>query len=106
MGIKRSRLRLPLPEYKRLCEKVHIRDNWRCKICRYRHDLHAHHIVFRSQGGPDSSDNLITICQDCHEAIHDRYVILLPLKAGEPVDADIGMKILRVNGWKPKRKVR
>jgi hypothetical protein len=108
MGSKRSRLKLPLKEYKLLCNEVFERDNWRCRVCRYRHDLHAHHIVFRSQGGPDASHNLLTICSDCHEAVHNRYVIIACV-TGEidaPINADEGVKIIRVNGWKPKRKVR
>ena len=30
-----------------------------------------HHIVFRSQGGSDESENLITLCHTCHKALHD-----------------------------------
>jgi 5-methylcytosine-specific restriction endonuclease McrA len=108
MGSKRSRVRLPLKEYKKLCELVHERDGWKCRVCRFRQDLHAHHIVFRSQRGPDATFNLVTVCSDCHEAIHSRYVIILAKsgKPDDPVNADEGIKILRVNGWKPKRTVR
>lgn len=101
---KHSRVKLPLKEYKQLCEQVHVRDKWRCTVCKWRQDLHAHHIVFRSQGGDDASYNLLTVCHDCHEAIHDRYVIIMPLREGV-INADEGVKLLRVNGWKPKRKV-
>ena len=28
--------------------------------------MHTHHIVYRSEGGTDRADNLITVCTDCH----------------------------------------
>jgi 5-methylcytosine-specific restriction endonuclease McrA len=31
---------------------------------------HAHHVRRRSQGGEDSVDNLLIVCQSCHGAIH------------------------------------
>jgi hypothetical protein len=103
---KRSRLKLPHAEYKKLCELVYERDRWRCILCKYRMDLHAHHVVFRSQGGDDATYNLITVCSDCHEAIHNRFVIILSLDGdNEPINADEGVRQLRVNGWKPKRNV-
>lgn len=103
--LKRSRLKLAAVAYKKLCDTVYERDIWRCKVCRYRHDLHAHHIIFRSQGGDDASYNLTTLCSDCHEALHMRFVVLLPLVEGDDINADKGFKILRVNNWKPKRNV-
>jgi hypothetical protein len=75
-------------------------------VCRIREPLHAHHIVFRSHGGDDASYNLLTVCSDCHSAIHARFVIVLPLEEGEPINADEGIKIMRVNSWQPKKKVR
>ncbi len=33
--------------------------------------LHVHHIVFKSHGGTDSPDNLITLCDTCHDKLHD-----------------------------------
>lgn len=105
MSSKRSRIKLSYPEYKKLCGIVYERDMWRCKVCRYRKDLHAHHIKFRSQGGDDATYNLITVCSDCHEAIHNRFVIVLPIQEDTLIDADLGIKLLKINGWKPKRKV-
>ena len=32
--------------------------------------LHVHHIVFRSNGGTNSPENLITLCETCHDALH------------------------------------
>lgn len=33
--------------------------------------LHAHHVIRRSQGGPDDIDNLLTVCAAHHQHIHD-----------------------------------
>jgi hypothetical protein len=47
---------------------VFERDGWRCRVpgCTSRRNLHAHHIVFRSQGGSDEIDNLVTVCATHH----------------------------------------
>jgi 5-methylcytosine-specific restriction endonuclease McrA len=50
--------------------KILKRDNWRCQFCGTQSNLQVHHIVYRSHGGPDSEDNLITPCVTCHEQIH------------------------------------
>ena len=50
--------------------KIMERDNWRCQFCGDRSNLQVHHIIYRSHGGPDSENNLITACVTCHEQIH------------------------------------
>ena len=44
------------------------RDGWRCSVpgCTSRRNLQAHHIVFRSAGGRDESENLTTLCAFHH----------------------------------------
>jgi HNH endonuclease len=32
--------------------------------------LHHHHLVARGDGGPDTDDNVITLCVECHGKIH------------------------------------
>ena len=32
--------------------------------------LHVHHIIFRSQGGTNLPNNLITLCETCHQDLH------------------------------------
>ena len=47
------------------------RDNYTCQCCKTKKGtLHAHHIVYRSQGGADTLDNLITLCEECHKKLH------------------------------------
>lgn len=50
------------------------RDNYKCQYCKGKHKdskLEAHHIVFRSNGGSDEADNLITLCHTCHKNLHN-----------------------------------
>jgi 5-methylcytosine-specific restriction endonuclease McrA len=50
--------------------KILERDNCRCQFCGARSNLQVHHIIYRSHGGPDAEDNLITLCATCHEVTH------------------------------------
>ena len=50
---------------------VLARDHHTCQKCKATNvQLHVHHIVFRSKGGPDHQDNLVTLCQSCHHLLH------------------------------------
>lgn len=58
-------------------EAILHRDNYTCQVCGKKHTrLEVHHIVFRSQGGTDDENNLITLCEDCHAGIHDGRIVL------------------------------
>ena len=57
--------------------KIFERDQWRCQApgCSSRSRLEAHHIIFRSHGGSDDPENLITLCHGHHRrGIHDGYL--------------------------------
>ncbi len=49
---------------------VFARDNYTCQCCgkSVGKILQTHHILYRSNGGSNSVDNLITVCTDCHIA--------------------------------------
>lgn len=48
------------------------RDNYTCQSCGKKHTkLQVHHIIFKSQCGSDRMDNLVTLCKECHEKIHN-----------------------------------
>lgn len=52
-------------------EHALVRDKYTCQCCGKRNcRVEAHHVIFRSNGGSDSLDNLITLCEDCHKAVH------------------------------------
>jgi hypothetical protein len=47
------------------------RDNYTCQICGAKNTkLEVHHIMFRSDGGSNRMDNLVTLCKDCHAKVH------------------------------------
>lgn len=59
-------------------EAILHRDNYTCQCCGKKHTrLEVHHIHFRSQGGTDDENNLITLCADCHAAIHAGKLVLI-----------------------------
>lgn len=52
-------------------QAVLSRDNYTCQICGAKHaKFEVHHIKFKSQGGSNRIDNLVTLCKDCHSKIH------------------------------------
>lgn len=58
-------------------EAVLNRDKYTCQICGKKHiRLEVHHIIYCSQGGTDDEDNLITLCEDCHDKIHNGKLVL------------------------------
>lgn len=47
------------------------RDKYTCQCCKTKQGtLEVHHIIFRSNGGSDEPDNLITLCRQCHRELH------------------------------------
>ena len=53
------------------------RDNYTCQCCgKKKCRLEVHHIIFRSNGGTDNEENLITLCTDCHKGVHASTVVL------------------------------
>lgn len=58
---------------------VLFRDGYKCQCCGKHGDdvkLHVHHKESRQTGG-DAPNNLITLCEDCHKAIHTGTTQLL-----------------------------
>lgn len=55
---------------------IYERDGYQCQNCGAKGgshgstELHAHHIVPKSKGGTHKRSNLISLCRDCHNAIH------------------------------------
>ena len=46
---------------------VLARDQYTCQVCKKKNKtLNTHHVIYRSHGGSDRADNLITVCTDCH----------------------------------------
>lgn len=55
------------------------RDSYTCQSCKGKTKdsrLEVHHIVFRSNGGSDESENLMTLCKTCHDKVHSGAIKL------------------------------
>jgi 5-methylcytosine-specific restriction endonuclease McrA len=65
-------LRLDPLSYENLRQQTLRRDGWRCQSCGAMSNLEVHHREFRSHSGPDSDENLITLCSACHARVHCR----------------------------------
>lgn len=53
---------------------VFARDEYTCQVCKKKNKvLHVHHIVYRSEGGTDRADNLITVCIECHTSENHKH---------------------------------
>ncbi|NQU04256.1 MAG: HNH endonuclease [Syntrophaceae bacterium] len=77
---KQKAVRLKGTAYKKLQISVLKRDHFFCHgwiefdnksfRCGVPVDGPPHHIIFRSQGGPDTMENMITLCKKCHAKAH------------------------------------
>lgn len=92
-------LRLSEDEYYLLKQLIFNRDTFRCRYCNYRNNLHVHHIVFRSEQGPDETWNLVTLCNDCHEAVHQHKLSIW--SEDQTVGADGELEFTAHDGWRP-----
>lgn len=55
------------------------RDSYTCQNCKGKTKdsrLEVHHIVFRSNGGSDEPENLMTLCKTCHDKVHSGAIKL------------------------------
>ncbi len=53
-----------------LRRKVYEREGFRCALCDSTKYIQVHHVVKRSLGGPDTEQNLVCLCADCHALAH------------------------------------
>ncbi len=108
---RRSRLALSHTQYTTLKDAVVRRDSWKCRVCKTRNNLVVHHIVYRSHGGDDIESNLITLCDNCHNAIHKPHprtgamLVLLPLDESKLVHSADNIRFLCLNGFIPGRRL-
>ena len=67
-----------MPLDNRTCFRVNLRDGLRCRSCArgpehkatYHRGFGYHHVTPRSDGGPDAVENLVLLCQACHDEHH------------------------------------
>ena len=57
--------------WRRIRERL-IDDNPYCQRCGARPSQIAHHVTPVAEGGSDEPDNLLAVCEPCHEALHEK----------------------------------
>lgn len=70
----RERVYTPGSQYcmdRELAVKVFSRDDYRCQSCGRDERLGIHHITPRAEGGADIIENLIVLCNQCHDAVEE-----------------------------------
>lgn len=58
--------------YRNTTEYVLCRDKHACQLCGKKNGgrLEVHHLVWKEQGGQDTPENLVTLCEKCHAKVH------------------------------------
>ena len=82
-----------VPVDSRLRAAVLKRDNEHCQMCRRSINLSVHHVIPRAESGPDTKENLITLCNLCHD-----YVELNDIRSAELIRGWQAEE-----GWKPEK---
>jgi len=71
------------------------RDNHKCYFkCKDSSKIKVHHIKFRSQGGTDNPNNLITLCEKCHKKVH-LCELELNIKKHKELKSTTAMNVIR-----------
>lgn len=64
MSVKRSSAHI------RAQKNGKIRDNYTCQVCGSKNKVEGHHIIDHQFSGAASTDNIISLCHDCHKSVH------------------------------------
>lgn len=75
-----SRAKPPALPWSAIRERVLERDRRRCRVCTLISSLNhlgkpcvqVHHIVPKSKGGTDAYENLVALCEGCHQSLRQR----------------------------------
>lgn len=108
-GEKVKRRALARQQQREVYAAVTARDGHSCRVCRRWTNPNAvallergehHHLVYRSLGGKDETDNVILACASCHREEHEHRIRL----SGH-ADKRQGVKLERLTeaGWRVER---
>lgn len=100
---KRERRAEADTNWRKVCAEVTKRDAGHCRVCGRRCDPNAlamlqrgehHHIVYRSAGGEDTTENVILACKGCHD---DEHASRIRVEG----NGDTGIEVWKPNdlGW-------
>ena len=86
----------PAEGFENIKAYIRDRDNYTCQYCKKQNvKLHVHHIIFKSKGGTDRPDNLITLCEQCHNDLHAGKIQLTVKKLSNNFKAASHLNILK-----------
>lgn len=86
----------PAKGFENIKAYVRSRDNYTCQHCKKQNvKLHVHHIIFKSKGGTDRPDNLITLCEQCHNDLHSGKIQLTIKKLSNNFKAATHLNVLK-----------
>lgn len=54
----------------RVIRHRYLLANGTCEVCQVVPASQVHHRKRRSQGGPDTDENFVAVCVECHDDIH------------------------------------
>lgn len=80
------------------------RDGYTCQHCKGKSTdpkLHCHHIIFKSKNGTNTPENLITLCNTCHDALHRGEINLSNIKSKTKHATEVGIikSQIKKSGW-------
>lgn len=61
--------------YTNIHDYVLCRDQHTCQLCQKNAkgvELNVHHVVWKSKGGSNTPENLLTLCTKCHDRVHTK----------------------------------
>jgi len=85
-------------EWLNLQRQTFERDRFKCSYCRGKskcYELHAHHLILRSEVGEDTLENLVTLCKTCHIAYHKGEIELKNNKSKGKAKINTELNIIR-----------
>ena len=57
-------------EWQELREQAMKRDGWQCRMCGTGKNLRVHHVNYEHVGTEQELEDLLTLCDDCHQKVH------------------------------------
>src|ERR1035437_5117019 len=76
--------------------EIIARDGHCCRLCGQWAEVHVHHIIYRSGGGKNVAENLVSLDWKCHERVHRSKPLWMPvLQEVVKSDGVIGFQLLR-----------
>lgn len=75
-------------------ENARKRDFYMCRICENNSALDGHHLTYERWGGQEQPRDILSLCRDCHNKIHEKKEDLNDeAKIREAIEADFNQHL-------------